>query len=110
VHASNPTYADKIFADYERALVTEIAMLQMDEVRPEMVVVMVNDMPVSAAEIVAAGNIAAAKLHAIDRLIEQTIGVDIYILSAFSDERTVLGFQQHFEAHPSYWDSRFCQG
>ena len=52
---------------------------------------MVHDILVSEADIIKAGTPDAAKLTAIDSLIERTIGVDIYILSGFSDARAKDG-------------------
>jgi hypothetical protein len=89
VHAGNPKYANKTI-DYERALDTELTVLRR-VARPEVVVAMINSIPTSDAAIAKAGSISTAKLNAIDALIHKTIGVDVYILSSFSEERAEAG-------------------
>jgi hypothetical protein len=138
--ASNPRYADKIVADYERTLEAELALLQRGDARnrsPDVVVVMVSSIPLSPNEMTAAATAPAVKhevrfeiemlrlrmlmshtsfqpnitwvcdhvmpvgyshsywyyllfrsltpLKAINRLIVETIGVDVYILADFDD-------------------------
>jgi hypothetical protein len=45
IHAGNPTYAGTTATDYERALNTEIALLQISGARPELVVCRLSPLP-----------------------------------------------------------------
>ena len=90
IAASNPTVAAKTLTDYKQAIDVELAALRRPrggQERPAIVIAMIWGIPTTAAEELAAGSIGAAKLQAVDALIERTIGIDVYILSSIGSER-----------------------
>lgn len=91
VKASNPAIAEKTVVDYEQAIETELASLRRSDSPPEVVVAMLTSIPTTDDEIEDAGSENQAKYDAIDRLIQEAIGVDVYILSGIEDMTKTSG-------------------
>ena len=83
--ATQPVVAAQLLP-FSRALAVTVYTLQSLAVVPSVIVVLVTDMPISAAELAAAGSMRAAKTAALADLVRAAIGVDVFILGAFDVE------------------------
>ena len=82
LHATLPDYAARLM-EYRRSLTVALATLRRLATPPHVVVVMVTHMPITDAEAAAAGSRAGAEAAAFARLVDEIIGVDVYLLGAF---------------------------
>jgi hypothetical protein len=75
-----PAYTGR-FAPFDRALAVGLARLRrLAGGPPDVVAAVLTDVPSTAAEVAAAGSASAAKAAAVERLVDEAIGVDIFIL------------------------------
>ena len=79
--ATQPVAAARLLP-FARALSVTVFKIKSLPVVPSVIVVMVTDLPISAAQLAAAGSMRAAKTAALTDLARAAIGVDVFILGA----------------------------
>ena len=79
--ATQPVAAARLLP-FARALSVTVFKIKSLPVVPSVIVVMVTDLPTSAAQLAAAGSMRAAKTAALTDLARAAIGVDVFILGA----------------------------
>ena len=84
-HLDFPEYNDDLLQDYRRSLLIAVATLRdlPTSSRPLVIVCMISGMPVSHEEAHAAGSHTAAATAKLHTLVDEVIGVDLYILGDF---------------------------
>ena len=80
LRATYPEYADRLL-DFWPAVARTLASLRRLPTPPDVIALLITAFPLTSADVAAAGSADAANDAAIDRLVNDAIGVDIVILS-----------------------------
>ncbi|MAD24483.1 MAG: hypothetical protein CMO44_09965, partial [Verrucomicrobiales bacterium] len=77
---TSPDYAKRL-SSYWRALVGTLATLRrLPQGAPDVIACIITAIPVSAADVAAAGSTTAAETAALHRLVDEAVGVDVFLL------------------------------